>query len=32
MNVNTQALDRHYDMTTKEESMEARRRYFDDLY
>ncbi|RCU47736.1 hypothetical protein DU504_10755 [Haloplanus salinus] len=32
MNVSTKALEKHYDMQTKEESMEARRNYFDEIY
>jgi site-specific recombinase XerD len=32
MNVSAKALEKHYDMQTKEESMEARRDYFDDIY
>jgi integrase len=32
MNVSTKALEKHYDMQTKEESMDARRDYFDDIY
>jgi integrase len=32
MNVSTKALEKHYDMQTKEESMEARRNYFRNIY
>lgn len=32
MNVSAGALEKHYDMQTREESMKSRRDYFDDLY